>query len=93
MRCQSRQSTSQVGLTAEIAIHFPGRENLDTPHVSVFPDIVICLDCGSTNFTVPEAELQSVRERASVSSSAPWRAESTRHPRRPLQRSLYNRIH
>jgi hypothetical protein len=62
MRCQACQST-QVGLRAEIAIHFPGRENLNTPHVFVFPNIVICLDCGSTNFTVPEAELQSIRER------------------------------
>jgi hypothetical protein len=70
MQCQSCQSTSEVGLTAEIAIHFPGCENLNTPHVFVFPDIVICLDCGSTNFTVPEAESQSVRERASLSSSA-----------------------
>ncbi len=65
MRCQSCQSTSQVELPTEIAIHFPGRENLNKPHVFVFPDIVICLDCGSTNFTVPEAELQSIRERAS----------------------------
>jgi hypothetical protein len=70
MRCKSCQSTSQVALTAEIAIHFRGREDLNTPHVFVFPDIVICLDCGSTNFTVPEAELQSIRERASLSSCA-----------------------
>ena len=70
MRCKSCQSTSQVKLPAEIAIHFPGRQNLNTPHVFVFPDIVICLDCGSTNLTVPEAELQSIRERASLSSFA-----------------------
>jgi hypothetical protein len=68
MRCKSCQSTSQVKLPAEIAIHFPGRENLNTPHVFVFPDVFICLDCGSTNFTVPEAELQSIRARASLSS-------------------------
>ena len=70
MRCQSCQSTSQVRVSAEIAIHVPGHENLNTPHILVFPNIVNCLDCGSTNFTVPEAELQSVRERASVSFSA-----------------------
>ena len=70
MRCQSCQSTSQVGFPAEIAIHFPGRENLNTQSVFVFPHIVICLDCGSTNFTVPKAELQSIGERASLSSCA-----------------------
>ena len=63
MRCKSCQSTSQVELPAEIAIHFQGRQNLNTPHVFVFPDIAICLDCGSTKFTVPEAELRSIRER------------------------------
>jgi len=66
MRCQSCQSSKQVELPSEIAIHFPGRENLSTPHVFVFPDIVVCLDCGSADFTVPEVELQSIRERA------PW---------------------
>jgi len=70
MRCKSCQSASQVKLPAEIAIHFPGRQNLNTPHVFVFPEIVICLGCGSTNFTVPEAELQSILKRASLSSSA-----------------------
>jgi hypothetical protein len=64
MRCQSCQSTRQVELPGEIAIHFPGRENLSTPHVFVFPDIVVCLDCGSANFKVREAELQSIREGA-----------------------------
>jgi hypothetical protein len=50
-------------LSAEVAIHFLGHENLNTPHVFVFPDILVCLDCGSTVFKVPDAELQSIRER------------------------------
>ena len=70
MSCKSCQPNSQVELPAEIAIHFPGFESLNTPHVFVFPDIVICVDCGSTNFTVPEADLQSIRERAYQSSRA-----------------------
>ena len=71
MRCQSCQSTSQIELPGEIAVHFPGRENLNTPHVFVFPDVVFCLDCGSANFTVPEAELQSIRERAYLGTRGP----------------------
>jgi hypothetical protein len=53
-------------LTAEIAIHFLGNENLNVPHVFAFPEIVVCLDCGSTSFKIAEAELQSIRERV------PW---------------------
>jgi len=70
MQCQSCHSTSQAELSAEIAIHFPGRENLNTPHVYVFPDITVCLDCGSTSFKVPDAKLQSIRERVPQSSRA-----------------------
>jgi len=70
MQCQSCQSTSQVDLSAEIAIHFPGHENLNTPHVYVFPEIVVCLDCGSTSFKVPDNELKLIRERVLQSSRA-----------------------
>jgi hypothetical protein len=63
MQCQSCHSTSQVELSAEIAIHFPGHENLNSPHVYVFPEVFVCLRCGSTNFKVPDTELQSIRER------------------------------
>ncbi len=61
MQCQS---TNQAKLSAEIAIH-TDPENMDTPHIFVFPYIVVWLDCGLTNFTVPEAELKLIRERAS----------------------------
>ena len=66
MQCQSCQSYRQAQLTAEIAIHFPGYENLNTPHVLIFPEIVVCLDCGSTTLKIPKAELQSIQERV------PW---------------------
>ena len=35
---------------AEINIHFPGMENLKQPTVFVFPTLLICLDCGFTEF-------------------------------------------
>jgi hypothetical protein len=31
---------------------------MDKPAVFVFAEIVVCLDCGSAEFTVPEAELR-----------------------------------
>jgi hypothetical protein len=41
----------------EIAIHFPGLKGLDKPIVWVFPKLAVCLECGFTQFTVPEREL------------------------------------
>jgi hypothetical protein len=38
-------------------IHFPGQKDIDNPVVWVFPEVVVCLDCGAAEFTVPEAEL------------------------------------
>lgn len=58
MRCKSCGSSNQRELTAEIGIHFPGLKNIDKPVVWVFPKLVVCLDCGIAEFTVPEAELR-----------------------------------
>lgn len=57
MACKSCQSAHQAEFTAEINIHFPGMENLDKPTVWVFPKLIICLNCGFTEFSVPESEL------------------------------------
>jgi hypothetical protein len=51
-------------------IHFLGFENLEKPEVMVFPKILVCLDCGVTEFTVPEAELRLLGERGGVSTAA-----------------------
>ncbi len=56
--CRSCQSTNGNTFTGEIAIHFRGLEGLDKPIVWVFPHIAICLDCGFSEFIVPERELQ-----------------------------------
>jgi hypothetical protein len=43
-----------------MAIHFPGLKNIDKPVVWVFPELVVCLDCGSAESAVPEAELREL---------------------------------
>jgi hypothetical protein len=43
--------------TSEIAVHFPGLQNVDKPTVFVFPKLLVCLDCGFTEFAIPETEL------------------------------------
>ena len=57
MSCQSCQSEHQSNFNGEVAIHHPGLKGLDKPFVWVFPKLVVCLDCGFVEFTVPEKEL------------------------------------
>ena len=55
--CRSCQSANQSTFNGEIAIHFPGLEGLDKPIVWVFPKLLVCLNCGFTEFAIPEKEL------------------------------------
>ena len=54
MSCRFCTSENQSNFPTEIAIHLPG---LDAPHLLLFPKIVVCLDCGFTEFSIPETEL------------------------------------
>ena len=58
MACRSCGSDRQTEFGAEINIHFPGWKGLDEPAVLVFPKLLVCLDCGLTQFTFPETELR-----------------------------------
>jgi hypothetical protein len=66
MACRSCESENQTEFGAEINIHFPGRKGLDKPAVLVFPKLVVCLDCGFTQFTIPETELRLLGEAAAA---------------------------
>ena len=57
MSCKACQSQNQSDLNGEVAIHFPGLKGLENPLVWVFPKVLVCLDCGFAEFTVPEREL------------------------------------
>jgi hypothetical protein len=48
-------SDKQVEFAAEVLIHFPGLKNLVKPGVLVFPTLLVCLGCGCSRFTVPNA--------------------------------------
>jgi hypothetical protein len=58
--CKSCGSTNQSKFIAEMGIHFPGAKNIDKPVVWVFPEIVVCLECGSAQFAVPETEMRQL---------------------------------
>ena len=57
MSCKGCHSNNQSAFNGEIAIHFRGLKGLDKPIVWVFPKLAVCLECGFTQFTVPEREL------------------------------------
>jgi len=57
MACKSCQSVNQRRFFGELAIHYPGLGGLDKPIVWVFPKLVVCLDCGVTEFTIQKPEL------------------------------------
>ena len=56
--CRSCQSANKSTFNGEIAIHFTGLEGLDKPIVWVFPQIMVCTNCGLSEFIVPKRELQ-----------------------------------
>jgi len=60
MPCKSCGSVNQRKFSAEMAIHFLGLKNIDMPVVWVFPEVVVCLDCGTAEFAVSEAELRQL---------------------------------
>lgn len=66
--CGSCHSANQTAFNSEIAIHFPGRKGLDKALMWVFPILQICLDCGVTEFAIPETELRRLAESDSARS-------------------------
>ncbi len=57
MSCTICGSSTQAEFPAEMIIHFMGLKHLDNPGVCLFPNILVCLACGSSHFTVPEEDL------------------------------------
>jgi hypothetical protein len=76
MSCPSCRSSNQTEFPSEIIIHFTGVvKNLDKPGVWVFPVLVICLDCGFSQSTIPAPELAQLAAGA-VTSESPVRNAS-----------------
>jgi hypothetical protein len=57
MCCLLCVSGTEAEFSAELMVHFSGLENLDKPGALVFSKILVCLDCGSSRFTIPAAKL------------------------------------
>jgi len=63
MACEVCGSANETKFGAEVNIHFPGPMNLDEPGFFVFPTLAVCLECGFTQFTLPEHELRLLKKR------------------------------
>lgn len=71
MYCASCASSNRAEFTAEINIHFRGLKNLDKPSVLLVAETLVCLDCGFSALTIPQAG------RAILASSATTREASS----------------
>jgi hypothetical protein len=67
MNCTSCQSNNQAELASEMMLHFSGLLNIDHPGIPVFPNVLVCLDCGASLFAIPQAELTLLASRAAIS--------------------------
>jgi len=57
MSCKACGSPNQSTFSAEMNIHLPGQEGLAKPTVWIFPELMVCLDCGFAQCLIPETEL------------------------------------
>jgi len=57
MPCNKCESERQTEFSAELNVHFPGRKGRNSPAVLLYPKLLVCLNCGFTEFTIPKNEL------------------------------------
>jgi hypothetical protein len=70
MACKSCQMDNQTLFPSELAIHFPGgMKALDEGQLLAFPQLLVCLTCGFTEFSIPEAELRRLAQGVGVKES------------------------
>jgi hypothetical protein len=70
MSCPQCGSSNRTTLNTEMVIHFSGLKNLDKPGVWVFSKLLVCLDCGGSQFKIPERELVKVAENTRENASS-----------------------
>ena len=63
MACTFCHSDNQRWFPSEINIHPPhGLERIDEPSVWAFPALLVCQDCGFSEFVLSSNELRSLNE-------------------------------
>jgi len=57
MSCPACRLDNQMEFSAEMMVHLGGIKNLDNSGVVLFPKVLVCMDCGFSQFTVQKAAL------------------------------------
>jgi hypothetical protein len=63
MSCTRCLSLHQTELNTEINLHFRSLPNLGDPGILVFPRVLVCLDCGLSQFVMEPRELAQIMEK------------------------------
>jgi hypothetical protein len=58
MACKTCGSGNQGKFLSEVDIHFPGLRDVKRSPVLVYPELLVCRNCGKSEFTVPKDELK-----------------------------------
>ena len=57
MSCPSCASGHLSQFSGELMLHLIGFKNVNNPGVLLFPEILVCVNCGHARFNVPATEL------------------------------------
>ena len=76
--CPSCGSVKHSRFPAEMAIHLSGLKNVNKPTVWLFPEVLVCLDCGSLGIYRPEDRTVCTCNRRGRAAErvAPWIIEA-----------------
>ena len=62
--CKLCSSENHQSFGGEVALHFQGLDGLNKPIVWIFPEILVCLNCGFSEFVVPDEQKSTLRNPA-----------------------------
>jgi hypothetical protein len=71
MNCKRCGVDNQSKFPTEMNVHFAGWEGLDKPSVWVFPEVLVCLNCGLAEFDVPVRQLAALVDGSRTKAKVP----------------------
>ena len=66
LSCKSCASSNVIELIGEVSLLFPGLNVIMTHPIFVFPNFVVCTDCGFIQSNLSDKELEKVRQGAAT---------------------------
>jgi len=66
MSCKRCGEDTRSKFPTEMNVHFPGWGGLEKQSVWVFPEVLVCLNCGLAEFDVPVRELATLVDGSSA---------------------------